>query len=78
MRIAHVTDVYLPRLGGVELQVHDLAERQRAAGHETVVLTTTPGGPGGAVVRLGHDAFTIGVGPYRAVRDHALTQALRA
>ena len=24
MRIAHVTDCYLPRLGGIEMQVHDL------------------------------------------------------
>src|SRR5690348_2732339 len=78
MRIAHVTDVYLPRLGGVELQVHDLAGRQRANGHETAVLTTTPGAAGGAVVRLGRDAFSVGVGPYRAVRDHALIHVLRA
>jgi len=78
MRIAHVTDVYLPRLGGVELQVHDLAGRQRANGHATIVLTTTPGPAGDTVVRLGHDAFTVGLGPYRAVRDHALSQALHA
>src|ERR1043165_830898 len=78
MRIAHVTDVYLPRLGGVELQVHDLAARQRAGGHETLVLTTTPGSKGDTVVRLGHDAFTVGLGPYRAVRDHAISQALHA
>lgn len=42
MRIAHVTDYYLPRLGGIEMQVHDLAVRQRAAGHETTVVTQTP------------------------------------
>ncbi|MGI8699600.1 MAG: glycosyltransferase family 4 protein [Nocardioidaceae bacterium] len=42
MRIAHVTDYYLPRLGGIEMQVHDLAVRQRAAGHETTVITQTP------------------------------------
>lgn len=41
MRIAHVTDYYLPRLGGIEMQVHDLATRQRAAGHETTVITPT-------------------------------------
>jgi glycosyltransferase involved in cell wall biosynthesis len=80
MRIAHVTDVYLPRLGGVELQVHDLAGRQRAHGHEAFVLTTTQGDQDHQVpvVRLGSDAFTIGVGPYRAVRDHALTHILLA
>jgi glycosyltransferase involved in cell wall biosynthesis len=42
MRIAHVTDVYLPRLGGIEMQVHDLATRQRNAGLDVEVLTTTP------------------------------------
>lgn len=41
MRIAHVTDCYLPRLGGIELQVHDLALRQAAAGHDVTILTTT-------------------------------------
>jgi glycosyltransferase involved in cell wall biosynthesis len=43
MRIAHVTDFYLPRLGGVEMHVHDLASRQRAAGHTVEILTSTPG-----------------------------------
>lgn len=42
LRIAHVTDCYLPRLGGIELQVHDLAARQRAAGHDVAVVTATP------------------------------------
>jgi glycosyltransferase involved in cell wall biosynthesis len=45
MRIAHVTDFYLPRLGGIEMHVHDLAARQRAAGHEVEILTSTPAGP---------------------------------
>jgi len=44
MRIAHVTDFYLPRLGGVEMHVHDLASRQRAAGHTVEILTSTPAG----------------------------------
>jgi glycosyltransferase involved in cell wall biosynthesis len=42
MRIAHVTDCYLPRLGGIEMHVHDLANRQHAAGHEITVITSTP------------------------------------
>jgi glycosyltransferase involved in cell wall biosynthesis len=42
MRIAHVTDCYLPRLGGIEMQVHDLAAHQIAAGHDVHVLTSTP------------------------------------
>ena len=45
MRIVHVTDCYLPRLGGIELQVHDLACRQAAAGHEVTILTSTAGAP---------------------------------
>ena len=39
MRILHVTDTYLPRLGGIELHVSDLAAGQQAAGHEVGVLT---------------------------------------
>ena len=46
MRIAHVTDFYLPRLGGIEMHVHDLAVRQQATGDQVEVLTSTPGGPG--------------------------------
>jgi glycosyltransferase involved in cell wall biosynthesis len=42
MKILHVTDCYLPRLGGIETQVHDLARRQRAAGHDVEVVTATP------------------------------------
>jgi glycosyltransferase involved in cell wall biosynthesis len=45
MRIAHVTDFYVPRLGGIEMHVHDLATRQRAAGHEVDVITATPRSP---------------------------------
>jgi glycosyltransferase involved in cell wall biosynthesis len=41
MRILHVTDVYLPRRGGIELHVADLACAQRSAGHEVDVLTLT-------------------------------------
>jgi glycosyltransferase involved in cell wall biosynthesis len=43
MRILHVTDVYLPRLGGIELHVRDLALQQSAAGHDVEVLTMTHG-----------------------------------
>ena len=42
MRIAHVTDCYLPRLGGIEMQVHDLARRQ-AVHHDVTIITTTGG-----------------------------------
>lgn len=52
MRIAHVTDTYLPRTGGIESQVSDLAARQAVAGHEVHVLTATlgEGGERGGVV----------------------------
>ena len=46
MRIAHVSDCYLPRLGGIEVQVRELARRQVAAGHEVHVITATPGHDG--------------------------------
>jgi glycosyltransferase involved in cell wall biosynthesis len=42
MRIAHVTDFYLPRLGGIEMHVSDLAARQRALGHDVTIITGTP------------------------------------
>jgi glycosyltransferase involved in cell wall biosynthesis len=42
VRIAHVSDCYLPRLGGIEAQVHGLARRQRLAGHDVHVITATP------------------------------------
>jgi len=44
MRILHISDCYLPRLGGIETQVHALAVVQRAAGHAAEVLTATPRG----------------------------------
>ena len=34
MRILHVTDCYLPRLGGIETHVQDLVTQQRAEGHD--------------------------------------------
>jgi glycosyltransferase involved in cell wall biosynthesis len=43
MRVLHVTDGYRPRVGGIEVFVEDLAQRQAVAGHEVTVLTATPG-----------------------------------
>lgn len=43
LRIGLVTDCYVPRLGGIEMQVHDLAVRLRDVGHEVVVITPTDG-----------------------------------
>src|SRR4051794_41300572 len=42
MRILHVTDAYLPKQGGIEVQVSDLARRQVEAGHDVSVLTCAP------------------------------------
>jgi glycosyltransferase involved in cell wall biosynthesis len=53
MRIVHVTDCYLPRVGGIELHVRDLAARQRLAGHDVTVVTRTPGDPDEGLVRTG-------------------------
>jgi phosphatidylinositol alpha 1,6-mannosyltransferase len=41
MRILHVTDAYLPRLGGIEMHVRDLATAQAAAGDEADIITLT-------------------------------------
>ncbi|MBT2228316.1 glycosyltransferase family 4 protein [Nonomuraea sp. NEAU-A123] len=43
MRIFHVSDCYLPRLGGIEVQVADLVRTQREAGHAVDVATATKG-----------------------------------
>lgn len=42
MRILHVTDCYLPRVGGIELHVRDLVAHQRLAGDDARVVTLTP------------------------------------
>ena len=55
MKIAHVTDFYSPRLGGIETHVSDLAERQRAQGHEVEIITSTPGPRDPGVRRVTND-----------------------
>lgn len=49
LRIAHVTDFYHPRVGGIETHVATLARAQREAGHGVHVVTA-----GGVVERDGH------------------------
>lgn len=46
MKVALLSDCYLPRLGGIEVQVHDLASQLRARGHQVEVFTATPGSHG--------------------------------
>lgn len=43
MRVAHISDCYMPRLGGIEVQVTELTHRQAAAGYDVDVITATPG-----------------------------------
>ncbi|MCW2855402.1 MAG: glycosyl transferase [Marmoricola sp.] len=70
MRILHVTDTFLPRLGGIELHVADLAARQRDSGHDVMILTgqkdadsaTEPGLDGIRVERMGTGFFGVGIG----------------
>jgi len=45
-RIVHVSDSYLPGLGGIETQVAHLGRQQATAGNVVGVITTTPGSPG--------------------------------
>ncbi|MCW2752864.1 MAG: glycosyl transferase [Marmoricola sp.] len=68
MRILHVTDTFLPRLGGIELHVADLAARQNAAGHQVMILTGQdapahphPGLDGVRIERLGAGFFGVGI-----------------
>lgn len=42
MRIAHVSDCYLPRTGGIETQVRSLALAQLARGDAPRIITATP------------------------------------
>jgi glycosyltransferase involved in cell wall biosynthesis len=44
MKVTHVTDSFLPTIGGLELHVRDLATRQRAAGFDVGIVTRTPAG----------------------------------
>jgi len=43
VKVALVCDWYHPRIGGIELHLHDLAAQLAAAGHDVVVVTPTPG-----------------------------------
>ncbi|TDE57449.1 glycosyltransferase family 1 protein [Nonomuraea mesophila] len=47
-----MSDCYLPRLGGIEVQVADLVREQREAGHDVSVATATRGEPLPGVRRI--------------------------
>lgn len=42
-RLVLVSDWFLPRIGGIELHLRDLAQRLAARGHEVTIVTPTPG-----------------------------------
>ena len=71
-RIAHVTDVFLPRLGGIETHVDDLVRQQRSAGLDAHVLTPTLGtGPEPAWVhRVPATRARSSIAAYDAVHVH--------
>ncbi|WP_425954973.1 glycosyltransferase family 4 protein [Xylanimonas sp. McL0601] len=61
MRVLHLSDSFLPRMGGIEVQVARLAARQVAAGNAVDVLTTTPAAPGarGCTTTVGDDGVRV-------------------
>lgn len=52
MRILHVSDCFTPRMGGIERQVHDLALRQVAAGHDVEIVTAVAGQPSDSAITV--------------------------
>jgi glycogen synthase len=60
VKVALLSDCYLPRLGGIEVQTHDLAANLTSHGHTVEVFTATPGSRGqrhGAVEQV--DGVTV-------------------
>ncbi len=56
MKIAIVCDWYLPRIGGLELHIRDLARELNARGHETHLVTSTPEDRAAQFVGMRHRA----------------------
>lgn len=77
MKIAHVSDFYLPRLGGIETHVHDLAGLQRDLGHEIHVVTSTTGPAAEGVHRVaGVDGGSHQVHPFAFATGVKVLRAL--
>lgn len=70
MRILHVTDVYLPRLGGIETLVSDLVAAQQARGVDAEVATITAASTPGAGAATADPAYVhrLEGGPLGALR----------
>ncbi|MDZ7577539.1 MAG: glycosyltransferase family 4 protein [Candidatus Nanopelagicales bacterium] len=43
MHVVHISDCFLPRLGGIEVEVSELTRRQVVSGMNVTVITATPG-----------------------------------
>jgi Glycosyltransferase len=81
MRVALVCDWFLPRMGGIELHLRDLALALRRAGHDARVVTTTRGPAevdGVPVHRLPAALFPIGGFAFMPGALRALGGELRA
>ncbi|WP_353951028.1 glycosyltransferase family 4 protein [Knoellia sp. S7-12] len=59
VKVALLSDCYVPRLGGIEVQVHDLAHRLSAGGHEVEVVTATPGDTRAATTEVAAEGVTV-------------------
>ncbi|AKU16055.1 glycosyltransferase family 4 protein [Luteipulveratus mongoliensis] len=59
MKVALLSDCYLPRLGGIEVQVHDLARHLREAGHTVEAFTATRSDTGARQVTEVIDGITV-------------------
>ncbi len=80
MHIALVCDWFVPRLGGVEMQLLGLARALLAAGHTVEVVTATPGEAvvdGVVVHRLSVPLLPYWKVVYRASVIHQLAQHFR-
>lgn len=77
MRIAHVSDCFLPRLGGIERHVDDLARRQHAAGHDVEIITSVPGPPSASAVRVHRPAGHVGSTTVRYRNSRRGSEVLR-
>lgn len=64
MKLLIYSPAFLPLVGGLEINMANLAEQLQRAGHEVTVATTTPG--------TGRDGF-----PYRVVRNPSAGELLR-
>lgn len=70
MRILHVTDHYLPVLGGIETHVAALARHQYAAGHDVTVLTSAAANADGRELDDSGPVRVLRAGSLRAGLDH--------